>query len=139
MIAAPATVARPAATVNTPPRAHAAAPTFDPRTLDPKTNAKLKVELNHFPGGVPFTVEMNRKPYLNGNSGDKSTFENVYVPPGVQEFRVVLGAGGQRKVSNIVSDDFKAKKHKTLKIQLQSSSESKGAPGADAQVFLSLK
>ncbi len=82
---------------------------------------------------------MNHKPYLNGNSGDKSSFDNVYVPPGVQELRVVLKAGGQRKVSNIVSDEFKAKKHKTLKIQLQGGAGSKGAPGADAQVVVALK
>jgi eukaryotic-like serine/threonine-protein kinase len=139
-IAAPAPVSRPSAPADTPsPRAHAAAPAFDPRTLDPKTNARLKIELNHFPGGVPFTIELNHKPYLNGNSGDKSSFDNVYVPPGVQELRVVFKAGGQRKVSNIVSDDFKAKKHKTLKIQLEGGTGSNGAPGPDAQVFVALK
>jgi hypothetical protein len=89
--------------------------------------------------GVPFTIELNGKPYLNGNSDDKSSFDNVYVPPGVQELRVVLKAGGQRKVSNIVSDDFKAKKHKTLKIQLQGGTGSKAAPGPDAQVLVALK
>ncbi len=136
-----APAARAAAPADTPtPRPHAAAaPALDPRTLDPKTNARLKIELNHFPAGVPFTIELNHKPYLNGNSGDKSSFDNVYVPPGVQELRVVVKAGGQRKVSNIVSDEFKAKKHKTLKIQLQDGSGSKTAPGPDAQVVVALK
>jgi eukaryotic-like serine/threonine-protein kinase len=139
-IAAAAPGARPAAPADTPtPRAHAAAPAVDPRTLDPKTNARLKIELNHFPAGVAFTIELNHKPYLSGNSGDKSSFDNVYVPPGVQELRVVLKAGGQRKVSNIVSDEFKAKKHKTLKIQLQDATGSKAAPGPEAQVVVALK
>jgi eukaryotic-like serine/threonine-protein kinase len=129
-IAPPAPAARHAA---------AAAPALAPRTLDPKANARLKIELNHFPAGVAFTIELNHKPYLNANSGDKSSFDNVYVPPGVQELRVVVKAGGQRKVSNIVSDDFKAKKHKTLKIRLQDGSGSKAAPGPDAQVVAALK
>jgi hypothetical protein len=147
-IKAPARAAKPAARTDTPPprpqaaaapAPHAAAPAIDPRTLDPKTNARLKIDLNHFPDGVPFTIELNGKPYLNGNSDDKKSFDNVYVPPGVQELRVILKAGGQRKVSNIVSDDFKAKKKKTLKIQLQGGSGSKGAPGPDVQVFAALK
>jgi serine/threonine-protein kinase len=140
-IEAPAPVPKPAAPADTPPpRTHAAAaPAIDPRTLDPKANARLKISLDHFPDGLPFTIELNHKPYLSGNSGDKSSFDNVYVPPGVQELRVTLKAGGQRKISNIVSDDFKAKKHKTLKIQMQGGSGSKGAPGPDAQVFIALK
>jgi hypothetical protein len=140
-IEAPAPVSKPAPRADAPsPRTHAvAAPAIDPRTLDPKANARLKIELNHVPDGVPFTIEMNHKPYLSGNSGDKSSFDNVYVPPGVQELRVTLKAGGQRKVSNIVSDEFKAKKHKTLKIQMQGGSGSKEAPGPDAQVFIALK
>ncbi|HKF46840.1 MAG TPA: serine/threonine-protein kinase [Terracidiphilus sp.] len=134
-IAAPVAETRPApSAVPTAPRT----PAIDPRTFDPKTNARLKIELSHFPSGVPFTVEMNHKPYLNATSGDKSSFDNVYVPPGVQEFRVVLKAGGQRKTSNIVSDEFKAKKHKTLKIDLQGSNGS-AAPGRDAQVIAALK
>jgi hypothetical protein len=140
-IEAPAPVSKPAPRADTPPpRTHAAAaPAIDPRTLDPKANARLKIELNHFPDGIPFTIELNHKAYLSGNSGDKSSFDNVYVPPGVQELRVTLKADGQRKVSNIVSDDFKAKKHKTLKIQLQGGSGSKGTPGPDSQVFITLK
>ena len=65
--------------------------------LDPKTNAKLKIELSKVPDGTPFTVEMNRKVLLNGVAGKKETFENAYVPPGVQEFRVVIRAAGERK------------------------------------------
>jgi serine/threonine-protein kinase len=127
-----------AATKTPAPRARAAAPAVDPRTLDPKISAKLKIELSHFPAGMPFTVEMNRKAYLNAVAGDKSTFENVLVPPGVQAFQVVLKAGGQRKVSNIVSYEFKAKKRKTLKIDLEGAGAA-GTPGRDAKVVVELK
>jgi len=127
-----------AAPVEPRSRAAAAAVAFDPKTLDPKTNAKLKIELSRIPDGTPFTVEMNRKVFLSGVAGNKSTFENAYVPPGVQEFRVVMKAGGQRKVSNIVSDEFKAKKRKTLKIGLQALGPG-GAPVRDTQVFVALK
>ncbi|HWE83838.1 MAG TPA: serine/threonine-protein kinase [Terracidiphilus sp.] len=134
--AAPAAAA-PAATVPRP-KAAAASVGFDPKTLDPKTSAKLKIELSRIPDGTAFTVEMNRKVYLNGVAGNKSTFENVLVPPGVQEFRVTMKAGGQRRESNIVSDDFKAKKRKTLKIELNGLGPG-GAPARDTQVFVALK
>jgi hypothetical protein len=127
-----AAAAVPAATA---PRLRAAASGvgFDPRTLNPRTNAKLKIELSNVAGGTPFTVEMNRKVFLKGVAGRRSTFANAYVPPGIQEFRVVMMAGGRRMASNIVSDEFKAKKQKSLRIEL----EKRGTAGA--QVFVSLK
>jgi hypothetical protein len=106
---------------------------FDPRTLNPRTNAKLKIELIHVRGGMPFTVEMNRMVFLNGVAGKRSTFEIAYVPPGIQEFRVVVKAGGRRMVSNIVSDEFNARKQKTLRIELEK------AGTARVRVFVSLK
>ena len=121
-----------------PPRVAARTVGFNPMTLDPKTNAKLKIELSKIPNGTTFTVEMGRKVFLSGVAGDKSTFENAYVPPGVQEFRVVMKAGGRRMVSNIVSDEFRAKKRKTLRIELQGTGRG-GAPARDAQVFVALK
>ena len=136
----PASTATAPATTESAPRAKAATAGvgFDPRTLDPKTNAKLKIELSKVPDGTPFTVEMNGRAFLNGVAGNKSTFENSYVPPGVQEFRVVMKAAGERKASNIVSDEFKAKKHKTLKIELEGLGPG-GAPTRDTQVFVGLK
>lgn len=121
------------------PRPRAAGVGFDPKSLDPKTNAKLKIEVSHFPDGVPFTVEMDRKIYLKAVAGNKGSFENVFVPPGVKEFRVVVNAGGQRKTSNTVSDDFKAKKRKTLKIELLNQGKGAAALGRDAQVFVTLR
>ena len=111
------------------PRTRAAAATvgFNPMKLDAKTNAKLKIELSKIPDGTPFTVEMNRKVFLNGVAGKKDTFENAYVPPGVQKFRVVVKAAGERKASNIVSGEFKAKKRKTLKIEMEKPGAAQGS------------
>ncbi len=133
-----AAVAPAAETVAPRPRAAAATVGFNPKTLDPKKNAKLKIELSKIPDGTPFTVEMNRKVFLNGVAGDKSTFENAYVPPGVQEFRVVMKAGGRREASNLVNAEFKAKKRNTLKIELRRLGPG-GARGREAQVFVALK
>ncbi|MFZ0395422.1 MAG: hypothetical protein WAL73_16295, partial [Terracidiphilus sp.] len=133
-----AAVAPAAETVAPRPRAAAATVGFNPKTLDPKKNAKLKIELSKIPDGTPFTVEMNRKVFLNGVAGDKSTFENAYVPPGVQEFRVVMKAGGRREASNLVNAEFKAKKRNTLKIELRRLGPG-GAREREAQVFVALK
>ncbi len=133
----------PIPTATAPPSHPAPTPAFDPRKLDPNTNAKLKIELNHLPLGVPYTVEMNSKVYLRGITGEDADLDNLFVPPGVQEFRVTMRSGGQQRVSNIVSEDFKAKKRKTLKIELlgQSSAPAKSAEplSGDAKIFLSLR
>jgi serine/threonine-protein kinase len=125
----------------TPKAAAVAAAAFDPRKLDPNSSTRLKIELNKMPGGLPIVVQMNRKPYLSFVTGDKTDLENLYVPAGVQEFRVAIKSGGQEHDSNTVSDDFKAKKKKTLKIEIlqNGKSPSGGAAALDsnAQVFLS--
>ena len=120
-----------------------AAPAFNPKTLDPKTNAKLKVDLKHVPDGLAITIEMNSKPYLHAVAGQKGSFDDLFVPPGVQEFSVVYQGAGQQKSSNIVSDQFKAKKRRTLHIELMGQTKEpavvQGALNGDAQIFLSLK
>ncbi len=125
------------------PATHSTVAVFDPRKADPNTNAKLKIELTHLPDGVPYTVEMNSKVYLRGITGESEDLSNLFVPPGVQQFQVTVKSGGQQKVSNIVSDDFKAKKRKTLKIDLldQATTPSKSAEpiSSAAKIFLSLK
>jgi hypothetical protein len=76
--------------------------------------------------------------------GNQKDFDNLYVPPGVQEFRVTAGSGSLRKSSNTVSTEFKAKKKHTLKIELRTLG---GSPGsgmpqdlyADTQIVLTLK
>ena len=63
------------------------------------------------PAGVDFTVEMNGKLYLQRSvEGNKKQFDDLYVPPGVQEFRVTARSGAVEKTSNTVSTEFKAKK-----------------------------
>jgi serine/threonine protein kinase len=119
--------------------------TFDPRQLDPNANAKLKIEAEQFPENVDFTVEMNGRVYFDrGTARNQTVFEDLYVPPGVMEFRVIAGTGANRKTSNIVSEEFKPKKKKTLRIELRTQGEKSGSgiPAgvyADSQVIVTLK
>jgi serine/threonine protein kinase len=118
---------------------------FDPKQLDPNANAKLKIEADHFPGNVAFTVEMGGKVYFErGGNNNQQLFDDLYVPPGVTEFRVIAGEGANRKTSNIVSAEFKPKKKKTLRIELRTQGQ-KNAPAvpsgvyADSQIVVTLK
>jgi serine/threonine-protein kinase len=134
----------------TPPRTAAALPPpprvdFDPKQLDPNANAKLKIEADHFPANVAFTVEMGGKVYFErGGNNNQQLFEDLYVPPGVTEFRVIAGEGANRKTSNIVSAEFKPKKKKTLRIELRTqgqknASEVPAGVYADSQIVVTLK
>ncbi len=144
--AAPPPAANPAPTpsATAKPQPAPAAVAFNPWTLDPNTNAKFKIELNHVPIGLPFTVEMNGKVYLRFITGDNTNLDKLFVPPGVQEFRVTVKSGGQEKVSNIVSEEFRAKKRKTLRIEFMNQGSAANGPssqpsGQNLQLFLSLK
>ena len=144
--AAPPPAANPAPTppATAKPQPTPAAALFNPRTLDPDTNAKFKIELNQVPIGLPFTVEMNGKVYLRFITGDNTNLDKLFVPPGVQEFRVTVKSGGQEKVSNIVSEEFRAKKRKTLRIEFLNYGSAANGPtsqpsGQNMQIFLSLK
>jgi serine/threonine protein kinase len=118
---------------------------FDPNQLDPNANAKLKIEADHFPANVAFTVEMGGKVYFErGGNNNQQLFEDLYVPPGVTEFRVIAGEGANRKTSNIVSAEFKPKKKKTLRIELRTQGQKNGSavPSgvyADSQIVVTLK
>jgi len=79
----------------------------------------LKFGLDHLLPEMAVTVEMDGKLYFKGPAANKAGFDNLYVPTGVHEFRVTIGSGGAQRVSNIVSADFVAKKHMTLKIELR--------------------
>jgi serine/threonine protein kinase len=118
---------------------------FNPKSLDPKANARLKIEADQMPADLDFAVLMNGKLYLRRSAeGNKKEFDDWYVPPGVQEFRVLAGPGASQKSSNTVSTEFKAKKRHTLKIELRTQG---GAPGsgvpqglyADTQIVVTLK
>ncbi len=100
------------------PPAPPPAPPFDPRTADPNKNGKLKIDVSKFPKGLPFTVAMNNQPYIHFITGDGSNLDNLYVPPGMQQFQVSFKTSGQAWNSKPLSSDFKAKKTKTLKVQL---------------------
>ena len=118
---------------------------FDPKQLDPNANAKLKIEADHFPANVAFTVEMGGKVYFErGGNNNQQLFDDLYVPPGVTEFRVIAGEGANRKTSNIVSAEFKPKKKKTLRIELRTQGQKSGStvPSgvyADSQIVVTLK
>jgi len=118
---------------------------FDPKQLDPNTNAKLKIEADHFPANVAFTVEMGGKVYFErGGNNNQQLFDDLYVPPGVTEFRVIAGEGANRKTSNIVSAEFKLKKKKTLRIELrtQGQKNASSVPSGvytDSQIVVTLK
>jgi serine/threonine protein kinase len=122
-VVTPPPAAKPAAPANptpakpqTPPPASTAA--FDPRKADPNKNGKLKIDVSKFPKGLPFTVTMNNKPYIHFITGDGSSLDNLYAPPGMQQFQISFKSAGQEWDSKPVSSDFKAKKTKTLKVQL---------------------
>jgi hypothetical protein len=93
---------------------------FDPKTLDPKQNARLKIDATQMPKGLDFTVEMNGKLYFQKvDRGSKVRGEQLFVPPGVHELRVTARSGAVKKISNTVSTEFKARKQKTLTIELR--------------------
>jgi serine/threonine protein kinase len=128
------------AALPTPPRVD-----FDPRQLDPNANGKLKIEAEHFPENAPFTVEMGGKIYFErGGNNNQNVFDDLYVPPGFPEFRVIAGVGEARKTSNIVSAEFKPKKKKTLHIELRTQGQKPGTgvPAgvySDSQIVVTLK
>jgi serine/threonine-protein kinase len=100
-------------------RSQTSAVAFNPKALDPKQNARLKLELDNFPPALAFTIVMNGKTYFKGSAGNKAEYENLFVPPGVHEFRVMVRGGGVQKASNTVGAEFKANKRMTLKAELR--------------------
>jgi hypothetical protein len=81
------------------------------------------------------------KTYFERGVKPQTVFDNLYAPPGIHEFRVIAGMGASRKTSNIVSTDFRAKKKKTLRIELRSKGSSSVPQSifADSQLVLTLK
>jgi predicted Ser/Thr protein kinase len=115
---------------------------FDPNTLNPNDSARLRVEADHFPASFGFTVEMDGKIYLERGVKPQIVFDNLYAPPGIHEFRVTAGLGATHKISNIVSTDFRAKKKKTLRIELRDKINANITPqslNSDSVLVLTLK
>jgi hypothetical protein len=69
---------------------------FNPKTLDPKQNTRLKLDVSHMPAGMAFEIEMNGRLLLKSAAGNKADYDTLVVPPGVHEFRVIVG--GERGV-----------------------------------------
>lgn len=132
-----------------PPKPVAPPPTprvdFNPKTLDPNTNARLKVDASHFPVNVNFTVEMDGKIYFErGDAKAQLNFDDLFLPPGIHEFRVFAGIGVTRNSSNTVSAEFKVKKRKTLVIELRKKGQASGSEipqdvYVDTQLVVNLK
>ena len=118
---------------------------FDPKALNPKENARLKIDANQMPTNLDFTIELNGKIYFRRSiAGNKAEYEDWFVPPGVQEFRATVQSNGVQKASNTVSTEFKAKKKKTLKVELrtQGGMANAGMPSdlyPDSQIVVTLK
>jgi serine/threonine-protein kinase len=119
---APPAPANPAPATPAPAKPQTPAPAattaFDPRKADPNKNGKLKIDVSKFPKGLAFTILLNKQPYIHFITGDGSSLDNLYAPPGMQEFRVSFKSAGQEWDAKPLSSDFKAKKTKTLKVQL---------------------
>ena len=97
------------------------------------------------PSGLEFSIEMNGKVYFQ-KTGPASYKKDgdLYVPPGVHEFRVLARSADGEKISNTVSTDFKPNKRNTLRIELriQGKPAEAGMPQglyADSQLVLTLK
>jgi len=86
---------------------------------------------------------MDKRVYFKGSAGDKAAIENLFVPPGVHEFRVIARGGSAQKASNIASAEFKANKRMTLKAELRlpAKGTSGSSPALDpaAQIVATLR
>ena len=118
---------------------------FDPKTLDRKQNARLEIDATRMPPDLDFTVEMNGKVYVRKTgTGIYKESDDLFVPPGVHEFRVTAQSGEVGKVSNTVSTDFRANKKTTMRIELrlQGMSANSGMPRGlypGSQIVVTLK
>ena len=119
---------------------------FDPLTLNRNENARLRVDLQRVPPNVELILVMDGKLYLRRSAADfDKNNDDMFVPPGVHEFRVRARVGPLLKISNIVSTDFEAKKRKTLRIEARFPPAMRGKvltpaeTAAVAQVFVSLR
>jgi serine/threonine-protein kinase len=117
---------------------------FDPKTLDKRQNARLEIDASRIPPDLEFTVEMNGKVYVRKTgAGPYKENDDLYLPPGVHEFRVSARSGDVGKVSNTVSTEFKANKRSTLRIELRVDGKPSNAAtrglGPGSQIIASLR
>jgi hypothetical protein len=139
---APSPAAAPGQTAAPAPHPQLPSLAFNPKKLDPKKSTRLKFDLGHFPPSLAFTVEMDGKTFFKGHAANKADYDGLFVPPGVHQFRIEARAGTVQKASNIVSANFIAKKHMTLKVELRPPPNGKAAAAnlnPAAQIVASLK
>lgn len=122
----PASSAPAPATSNPPQQPHVA----KPEVAAPADMAKLHIEDGSVPNSASFIVLMDgkqlfeRKPVAEGSTAPKE--DDLPVPPGDHEFRVLTGTGGpQVTASSKVKEKFFAKKKMILKIELRDSTTGK--------------
>ena len=117
------------------PAGNAATVNFDPLTLDPKENARLRVDIQKLPPEMDLAVLLDGKLYLRRSAAEfAKNKDDMYLPPGVHEFRVRTGSGRSLKLSNIVSTDFQAKKRKTLRIEMLATPAEQGKSLTPAEI-----
>jgi eukaryotic-like serine/threonine-protein kinase len=114
----------------------AAAVDFNPKTLDPSTNARLAFDLDALPSALSVTVQMDGKTYWSGIAGDHDSYHGLMVPPGRHTLRVVVSGGGTEKASGNIAGDFAARKKMTLTVKLWPQNNGTLDPSSDVVISL---
>jgi hypothetical protein len=108
---------------------------FDPTQLNPNENGRLRVDIQRFPPNVEMVLVMDGKLYIRRTVAEfNKNDDDMYVPPGVHEFRVRARTGALLKISNIVSADFQAKKRLTLRVELRVPPQLRGTSPTPQQI-----
>ena len=55
---------------------------FNPKALDPATNARVAFDLDALPAALSVTVQMDGKTYWSGIAGDHDSYDGLMAPPG---------------------------------------------------------
>lgn len=109
---------------------------FNPRTLDPGSNAHVAFDLGALPSALSVTVLMDGKTYWSGIAGDHDSYDGLMAPPGRHTLRVIVSGGGAQKASGNISGDFVAKKKMTLVVKLWPQSNGTFDPSSDVVISL---
>jgi serine/threonine protein kinase len=116
--------------------ASAAAVNFNPKSLDPKTNAGLRLDLSSLPSALMVTVQLDGNTYWTGTAGDHDSYSGLFLPPGQHSLRVLVAAGGAQRASGLVDAVFQADKTMTLTVKLWP--ENNGAFDPASDIIISL-
>jgi len=118
------------------------------RPLNPDEAAEIRIDASRLPEWVGLLVRMDgeilvqRQPRTD--PGDAPDLDDILIPPGEHEFRVVSGVSGARLgVSNSVRGEFAVGKKRTLRIDLLDHSgrplRRSARPGAAASLFITIR